>query len=166
MNLKKLKGTGVALVTPFHKDGSIDFRSLEKVVSHVIKGQAEYLVVLGTTGESVTISKDEKAVGKTIALADPNPISTAEICDAVSEALINKKSVIVPPMSLVEFSLSLPMSPMISGLPHSGVPYFFLSQTYDTSVSEKLLAEHGITCPTFPTYVKNLIKFMETHPKL
>ena len=61
MNLKKLKGTGVALVTPFHKDGSIDFRSLEKVVSHVIKGQAEYLVVLGTTGESVTISKDEKA---------------------------------------------------------------------------------------------------------
>ena len=112
------------------------------------------------------LSKDEKAVGKTIALADPNPISTAEICDAVSEALINKKSVIVPPMSLVEFSLSLPMSPMISGLPHSGVPYFFLSQTYDTGVSEKLLAEHGITCPTFPTYIRNLIKYMEKHPKL
>ncbi len=61
MNLKKLKGTGVALVTPFHKDGNIDFTSLEKLVNHVIKGGVEYLVVLGTTGESVTLNKDEKA---------------------------------------------------------------------------------------------------------
>ncbi len=61
MSPKKFKGTGVALITPFHKDGSIDFRSLEKTVNHVIKGQVEYLVVLGTTGESVTISKEEKA---------------------------------------------------------------------------------------------------------
>ncbi len=61
MNLKKLKGTGVALVTPFHKDGTIDFASLEKLVNHVIKGGVEYLVVLGTTGESVTLNKDEKA---------------------------------------------------------------------------------------------------------
>lgn len=61
MNPKKFRGTGVALVTPFHKDGSIDFSSLKKLVNHVIKGQAEYLVVLGTTGESVTINKEEKA---------------------------------------------------------------------------------------------------------
>lgn len=60
MNPKKIKGTGVALVTPFHKDGSIDFSSLKKLVNHTIKGGVEYLVVLGTTGESVTISRDEK----------------------------------------------------------------------------------------------------------
>ena len=57
---KKLKGTGVALVTPFHKDGSVDFKGLEKLVEHVIKNGVNYLVPLGTTAESVTLSKDEK----------------------------------------------------------------------------------------------------------
>lgn len=57
---KKLIGTGVALVTPFHKDGSIDFKGLGKLVEHVIKNGVDYLVPLGTTGESVTLTKDEK----------------------------------------------------------------------------------------------------------
>ena len=56
----RLKGTGVAIVTPFHKDGSIDFRSLGRIIEHIIKGNCEYIVVLGTTGESVTLGKDEK----------------------------------------------------------------------------------------------------------
>lgn len=55
-----LRGTGVALVTPFHKDGSIDFKSLGALVQHQIKGKVDYLVALGTTGESVTLGKDEK----------------------------------------------------------------------------------------------------------
>jgi len=54
------QGTGVAIVTPFNKDNSIDFKSLIKLVNHIIKGGAEYIVVLGTTGESVTLTKDEK----------------------------------------------------------------------------------------------------------
>ncbi len=57
---KALKGTGVALVTPFHKQGTIDFGSLEKLISHTIDNGVDYLVVLGTTGEAVTLSKDEK----------------------------------------------------------------------------------------------------------
>lgn len=57
---KKLTGTGVALVTPFHKNGSVDFKSLSRLVEHVIKGKCEYLVPLGTTGESVTLSTDER----------------------------------------------------------------------------------------------------------
>jgi len=56
----KLTGTGVALVTPFHKDGSIDFKSFRKLIEHCISGNADYLVPLGTTGESVTLTKDEK----------------------------------------------------------------------------------------------------------
>ncbi|MEQ8908810.1 MAG: 4-hydroxy-tetrahydrodipicolinate synthase [Vicingaceae bacterium] len=56
-----LKGTGVALVTPFKQNAEIDFDGLEKLVEHVIKGGVEYLVVLGTTGESVTLSPSEKA---------------------------------------------------------------------------------------------------------
>ena len=56
----ELKGVGTAIVTPFHKDGTIDFKSLQKLVEFQIKGKVDYLVALGTTGESVTLNKDEK----------------------------------------------------------------------------------------------------------
>jgi 4-hydroxy-tetrahydrodipicolinate synthase len=55
----KFRGTGVAIVTPF-TNGQIDFDALERVVNHILDGGVEYLVVLGTTGESVTLSKKEK----------------------------------------------------------------------------------------------------------
>jgi 4-hydroxy-tetrahydrodipicolinate synthase len=57
---KKIKGTGVAIVTPFRKDGSVDFKSLEKLVNFLISKGVDYLVVLGTTGETPVLSKDEK----------------------------------------------------------------------------------------------------------
>jgi len=60
MSNKNLTGTGVAIVTPFRNDGSIDFKSLGKLLEHIIGGGAEYVVVLGTTGETATLSKDEK----------------------------------------------------------------------------------------------------------
>jgi 4-hydroxy-tetrahydrodipicolinate synthase len=56
----KFKGTGVAIVTPFKADYSIDESALTKLVNHLIDGQIEYLVILGTTGESITQSKEEK----------------------------------------------------------------------------------------------------------
>lgn len=56
----QLKGTGVALVTPFNENGNIDFPALEKLINHCISGKLEYLVVLGTTGESATLTKEEK----------------------------------------------------------------------------------------------------------
>lgn len=55
-----LTGTGVAMVTPFKKNGAVDFAALKKLVNHLISGKVEYLVVMGTTGESVTLSKEEK----------------------------------------------------------------------------------------------------------
>ncbi|GIV27372.1 MAG: 4-hydroxy-tetrahydrodipicolinate synthase [Bacteroidia bacterium] len=55
-----LRGTGVAIVTPFTKSGKIDENSLRKLVQHLIKGKVEYIVVLGTTGESATLDKEEK----------------------------------------------------------------------------------------------------------
>ena len=50
----------MALVTPFKNDFSIDFEGLERVVNHCIEGGVEYMVVLGTTAESATLSADEK----------------------------------------------------------------------------------------------------------
>lgn len=59
MNLhERFRGTGVALVTPF-KNGEIDWEDLEKIIGHVIAGGVEFLVSLGTTGESVTLSDEE-----------------------------------------------------------------------------------------------------------
>jgi len=63
----KFVGTGVALVTPFNKDLSIDYKSLENIVEYNIKNNTDYLVISGTTGESVTISASEKrAITNTI----------------------------------------------------------------------------------------------------
>jgi 4-hydroxy-tetrahydrodipicolinate synthase len=56
----KFTGTGIAIVTPFHPDGKIDWESFGKLIEFWIKGKVEYLVVLGTTGESATIHGDEK----------------------------------------------------------------------------------------------------------
>lgn len=56
----KFQGTGVALVTPFLPNGDIDFNALKKLVNHVVGGGVDYLVPLGSTGESVTLSEDER----------------------------------------------------------------------------------------------------------
>lgn len=58
--MSKFKGTGVAIVTPFKEDRSVDYVSLEKLIEHLITGGIDYLVVNGTTGESVTLSRQEK----------------------------------------------------------------------------------------------------------
>lgn len=55
-----IKGTGVALVTPFHNYGTIDLTSLRKIVEHVITNNVDFVVALGTTSEAPTLSKDEK----------------------------------------------------------------------------------------------------------
>lgn len=62
MSNKNLRGTGVAIVTPFDKKGNVDTKGLSSVVKHLHAGKVEYIVVLGTTGESVTLSTDEKKV--------------------------------------------------------------------------------------------------------
>jgi 4-hydroxy-tetrahydrodipicolinate synthase len=56
----KFRGTGVAIVTPFTKSGAIDFLAFEKILNHNISNGVEYIVLLGTTGESVTVSKLER----------------------------------------------------------------------------------------------------------
>ncbi len=60
MSYRKFMGTGVAIVTPFRRDDSIDFTALTSIVEHIISNEAEYIVALGTTGETPTLSKDEK----------------------------------------------------------------------------------------------------------
>ncbi len=56
----KLKGTGVAMITPFKEDNNIDFSALEKLTKHLINGNVEFLVVMGTTGENPTLTIQEQ----------------------------------------------------------------------------------------------------------
>lgn len=58
--MQELNGTGVALVTPMRKDGSIDLSALEKLIDYVLDGEVDYLVVMGTTAESPVLSWEEK----------------------------------------------------------------------------------------------------------
>src|SRR5947209_9527991 len=55
-----LKGTGVALVTPFRSDKSVDYDGLLRLINFVIEGGVQYVVTLGTTGETPTLTKEEK----------------------------------------------------------------------------------------------------------
>lgn len=57
---QQLRGTGVALVTPFTTQGAIDWTGLERLIDHVIGGGVNYVVTLGTTGETPTLSSEEK----------------------------------------------------------------------------------------------------------
>ena len=109
---------------------------------------------------------DEKAKGKTIAIADPEPLTTGELFDAIAFEMTGRKSEFAPSPKLVEWFLSKPISPPITGLPIYGVPYFFIEQTYDTSVADELLMSHKVKCPNFRDYVANLLKFVEENPNL
>lgn len=100
-----MHGTGVALVTPFKADGSVDFTGLENLVNHCIQGGVEYLVVMGTTGESATCSAHEKtAVLRAVKRFANNRVpivygvggnNTAAVLDAISEAELDGVSAIL-----------------------------------------------------------------------
>jgi nucleoside-diphosphate-sugar epimerase len=125
------------------------------------------LVPVDFVVEAMTaMTKDERAIGATLALADPNPLTTHELFEAIARALAGRGSRITAPAKLVRSSLALPFSPTLTGLPYTGVPYFFLNQTYDTTHARELLDTHDIRCPSFPDYVDALIEYVKRHPKL
>lgn len=90
-----MRGTGVALITPFNEDFSIDFDSLGKIIDHCISGGVDYLVALGTTGETATLSKAEKeqvyrfvvdkAAGRVACVAGIGGNHTAEILATLAD---------------------------------------------------------------------------------
>src|SRR5690554_333245 len=59
--MEKFVGTGVAMVTPFDGSGAVDYKALEKLVKHLSEGEVEYLVVLGTTAETATLTAEEQS---------------------------------------------------------------------------------------------------------
>ena len=109
---------------------------------------------------------DEQAIGKTVQLADPSPLTTNQLFNAIAGAINGGRSRITAPATWVSFFLMLPPSPRITGLPHHAVPYFFVKQIYDSTQARQLLAPHGISCPPFESYVGNIIDFARRNPTL
>ena len=109
------------------------------------------------------LAEDSRALGKTLQIADPNPLSTLELFDVISQEISGHRSRLSLPASLVEFFLMSPPSPALTGLPHSAVPYFFLEQTYDTTQSSALITPLGIHCPSFASYAHNIVAYAAEH---
>ena len=109
---------------------------------------------------------DQRAVGKTLQLADPSPLTTNQLFNAIARSINGKRSRVTAPASWVRFFLMLPPSPRITGLPHHAVPYFFVKQLYDSSEAQQLLAPHNIQCPRFESYVDRIVDFARLHPTL
>jgi thioester reductase-like protein len=109
---------------------------------------------------------DERAIGKTLQLADPSPLSTNQLFNAIAKSIDDHHSRITAPAKWVRFFLMLPPSPRITGLPHHAVPYFFVKQIYDTTESQQLLASHNIRCPSFESYVDRIVDYARRHPKI
>src|SRR2546429_328033 len=112
------------------------------------------------------LMKDERATGKTFQLAAPNPLPTDELFEPIARAWAGHGSRITIPARLVRSTRYLPFTPLITGLPHAGVPYFFLNQDYDTTHAQELLEAHDVYCPSFPDYIGALVEYVERHPKL
>jgi thioester reductase-like protein len=113
-----------------------------------------------------TLAKDERATSVTVQLADAAPLTTHELFESIARALAGRGSALTIPPRVVRTTLSLPLSPTLTGLPRAGVPYFFHDQTYDTTRARSLLEPHGVVCPPLTDYVGTLIEFVSRHPKL
>ena len=112
------------------------------------------------------VAFDEQAIGKTLQLADPAPLTTNQLFNSIAKSIDGHRSKITAPASWVRFILMLPPSPRITGLPHHAVPYFFVKQLYDSTQAQQLLAPHGIHCPPFESYIDRIIDFAREHPHL
>ncbi|MBC7915549.1 MAG: 4-hydroxy-tetrahydrodipicolinate synthase [Pyrinomonadaceae bacterium] len=92
--MNKFHGTGIAMVTPFNTDGSVDYEGLRQLINFQLDGGVEYLVSLGTTGESSTLTKEEKksvweftkntVAGRVPLVAGIGGNSTAEVIESIT----------------------------------------------------------------------------------
>lgn len=106
------------------------------------------------------LAHDERAIGATLQLADPAPLTTAELFEQIARALTSRGPVLRIPAPLVRTTLDLPFTETLTGMPRVAVPYFFIEQEYDSTRASWLLAPHGIKAPSFGSYVGNLIAYV------
>lgn len=113
-----------------------------------------------------SLAREPLCIGKTVQLADPEPLTTEELFNTIARVIVGREAVLTLPAPLVQTSLMLPLAPRVTHLPHYAVPYFFLKQTYDSAQARELLKPHGVSCPPFKSYVETIVDYAKRHPKL
>ncbi len=132
--MKELIGTGVALITPFNKDFSVDIAGLKNVVNYNIDNGIDYLVILGTTAESATLSKEEKQlVIKTIIEANAGRLPLVLGIGGNNTASVVKE---IKATDLTDFTAILSVSPYYNKPTQEGIYQHFaaISKASDTPI--------------------------------
>lgn len=110
--------------------------------------------------------RDSKMVGETLHLVDPQPVAAAELLRLLAQSYSGKRLFYRVPTMLVDNLLKSDlMRKVLANTPQQTVTYLNHPVTFDTSRATPLLAEHGVRCPRFPSYVDNIVSFFRTHEK-
>ncbi len=111
-----------------------------------------------------TLAADEAAVGETLHLVDPDPVSAAELFRTLAREYAGREPKLRVPAKMVERSLRLkPMRAAFSGAPPESIQYLNHAVTFDTRRASDLLARHGIEIPRFQSYVAKMVEFFREH---
>ncbi|MFL5843036.1 MAG: SDR family oxidoreductase [Thermoleophilaceae bacterium] len=109
-------------------------------------------------------SKDEKAVGETFHLVDPEPIMAKDVFGLLSEMYAGKRPAYTVPAKAVELALrAKPVRQMFDGIPHESMRYLNHSVRYDTRRASDLMERHGLRLPRFPEYAETMVQFFREH---
>jgi thioester reductase-like protein len=110
------------------------------------------------------ISQDTDAVGETLHLVDPDPLTAKELTTCLSRELAGKEPSFRLPATLVSESLRFkPVREMFEGAPRESIRYLNHPVRFDTRRADAILARHGLRCPRFPEYAPTLVEFFRTH---
>ena len=110
---------------------------------------------------------DERAIGKTLQLSDPAPLTTNQLFNSIANSIDGHQSKITAPAKWVRFFLMLPPSPRITGFPHPAVPYFFVKQLYDSARPRNYSPPHEHSLPALRKLCRSDRRFrQEENPLL
>ncbi|HLZ39136.1 MAG TPA: SDR family oxidoreductase [Mycobacteriales bacterium] len=107
----------------------------------------------------------KESEGKVYALADPNPLTIAEITQLIGETTGRRVVTFPVPMKLAKAVLARPTADRLTGIPPALLDYFAHPTHYDTTRASADLAGSGISCPSFRSYVDKLVEFVKAHPE-
>jgi thioester reductase-like protein len=109
-------------------------------------------------------SKDDKAIGETFHLVDPDPISAGDVFTLLSELYANKKPAYTVPARPVALALrAKPVQKLFEGIPAESIQYLNHPVRYDARRASDLLERNGLRLPRFPEYARTMVEFFRRH---
>jgi thioester reductase-like protein len=117
-----------------------------------------------------TVARDPQAIGQTLHLVDPDPLTAAELTEVLAREYAGRTPSFRIPAKLVAHSLRLgPVREMFKGAPRESIEYLNHPVRFDTRRAEEILGRHGLRCPRFPEYAPAVVRFFrenEQDPRL